>query len=45
MAFLSEAQLESALLAQLASLGYATASDESIGFRLSMAVEAAARDR
>ena len=31
MAFLSEAQLESALLAQLASLGYATASDESIG--------------
>lgn len=31
MAFLSEAQLESALLAQLADLGYATASDEMIG--------------
>ena len=31
MAFLSEAQLESALLAQLATLGYATASDELIG--------------
>lgn len=31
MAFLSEAQLETALLAQLASLGYAGASDEFIG--------------
>lgn len=31
MAFLSEAHLESALLAQLAMLGYATASDELIG--------------
>jgi type I restriction enzyme R subunit len=31
MAFLSEAQLESELLVQLASLGYATASDELIG--------------
>ncbi len=31
MAFLSEAQLETALLAQLASLGYACASDEVIG--------------
>ena len=31
MAFLSEAELESALLAQLASMGYATASDELIG--------------
>ena len=31
MAFLSEAQLESALLTQLAGLGYACASDEIIG--------------
>lgn len=31
MAFLSEAQLESALLEQLSGLGYATASDEVIG--------------
>lgn len=31
MAFLSEAQLETALLTQLATLGYACASDEIIG--------------
>jgi len=31
MAFLSEAQLEAALLAQLAGLGCAGASDESMG--------------
>jgi hypothetical protein len=31
MAFLSEAQLETALLEQLAGLGYACASDESMG--------------
>ena len=31
MPFLSEAEVETALLAQLASLGYASASDEVIG--------------
>lgn len=31
MAFLSEAQLEAALLQQLSALGYAVASDELIG--------------